>query len=112
MGPDGNLYILTSNQDGRGTPAENDDRILKIIPIVSKEKIIGDSSLPPLKQLSIGIDPHNVICKEGLELIFKKSNFNPACVKPSSIEKLIEREWAAEHNPDHDGQFHRLEHQK
>jgi aldose sugar dehydrogenase len=30
--PDGTLYILTSNQDGRGSPAANDDRILRIIP--------------------------------------------------------------------------------
>ena len=29
-GPDGYLYILTSNQDGRGSPQINDDRILKI----------------------------------------------------------------------------------
>jgi glucose/arabinose dehydrogenase len=103
MGPDGNLYLLTSNQDGRGTPADNDDRILKIIPIVSEDKIMGDSSLSPKKQMSVGIDPHNVICKDGLELIFKKSNFNPACVKSSSIGKLIERGWASEHNPYHEG---------
>jgi glucose/arabinose dehydrogenase len=32
-GPDGNLYLLTSNQDGRGNPVHNDDKILKIIPI-------------------------------------------------------------------------------
>ncbi len=56
---------------------------------------MGDSSLSPLKQLSAGIEPHNVMCKDGLELIFKKSNFHPACVKPSSIEKLIERGWAS-----------------
>jgi glucose/arabinose dehydrogenase len=31
-GPDGYLYILTSNQDGRGTPSSNDDRILRIVP--------------------------------------------------------------------------------
>ena len=31
-GPDGYLYILTSNQDGRGDPDSNDDRILRIIP--------------------------------------------------------------------------------
>ncbi len=31
-GPDGYLYILTSNQDGRGDPAFNDDRILRIVP--------------------------------------------------------------------------------
>ncbi|MBA4454705.1 MAG: PQQ-dependent sugar dehydrogenase, partial [Nitrosopumilaceae archaeon] len=31
--PDGYLYVLTSNEDGRGAPIVNDDRILKIIPI-------------------------------------------------------------------------------
>ncbi len=31
-GPDGYLYFSTSNRDGRGTPAENDDRILRIVP--------------------------------------------------------------------------------
>ena len=32
-GPDGFLYILTSNQDGRGSPQNNDDRILRVVPI-------------------------------------------------------------------------------
>ena len=34
-GPDGFLYILTSNQDGRGSPQNNDDRILRIVPLNS-----------------------------------------------------------------------------
>ena len=29
-GPDGMLYITTSNQDGRGSPASADDRIIRI----------------------------------------------------------------------------------
>jgi glucose/arabinose dehydrogenase len=31
-GPDGYLYFSTSNRDGRGSPASNDDRILRIVP--------------------------------------------------------------------------------
>ena len=31
-GPDGYLYLCTNNRDGRGTPAANDDRILRIVP--------------------------------------------------------------------------------
>lgn len=38
VGPDGLLYLLTSNRDGRGdTPAENDDRLIRINPERLKE---------------------------------------------------------------------------
>ncbi len=32
VGPDGALYVLTSNRDGRGSPRSGDDRILRINP--------------------------------------------------------------------------------
>ncbi len=31
-GPDGYIYFSTSNRDGRGSPAKDDDRILRIVP--------------------------------------------------------------------------------
>jgi len=93
IGPDGNLYLLTSNRDGRGAPAENDDRILKIIPIISEEKKVGDSSLSPLKQVKTGILPPDVVCKTGFELILKSTTGNPACVFPPTASKLVSVGW-------------------
>lgn len=31
-GPDGALYVATSNRDGRGSPARDDDRVLRVVP--------------------------------------------------------------------------------
>ena len=32
-GPDGYLYFSTSNRDGRGKPSEDDDRIMRLVPV-------------------------------------------------------------------------------
>jgi carboxymethylenebutenolidase len=56
---------------------------------------------PPLKQISQGTDPSNVTCTEGKSLVLKQSNGLPACVNPSSIEKLIVRGWAIHILPDY-----------
>jgi aldose sugar dehydrogenase len=32
-GPDGAIYFSTSNRDGRGSPATDDDRIIKLLPV-------------------------------------------------------------------------------
>ncbi len=46
----------------------------------------------PYKQVSIGIEPENVLCKEGLLLVQKYDGL-PACVKPATFEKLYLRGW-------------------
>ena len=51
--------------------------------------------LSPLKQMKSGVSAEAVVCKEGLELIFKASNGSAACVMPSTASKLIKRGWAS-----------------
>jgi len=38
QGPDGYIYFSTSNRDGRGSPAKDDDRILRIVPDAQKSE--------------------------------------------------------------------------
>ena len=56
--------------------------------------ISENNILPPLKQISEGIIPENVICKDNYELIFKSTDNSPACVKEATAVKLFERGWA------------------
>ena len=54
-----------------------------------EEILIG---LSPLKQLHAGVESQNISCKSSMELVFKSSGV-PACVKISSIPKLINWGW-------------------
>jgi|APSaa5957512535_1039671.scaffolds.fasta_scaffold05322_5 membrane dipeptidase len=51
---------------------------------------------PPLKQILDGVVPENVTCTEGLVIALKALDNSPVCLKPTSIEKLIQRGWAIE----------------
>jgi len=66
---------------------------LSVISYSPKNLPVLDS---PFKQISSGIDPYSVTCKEGFELVHKSTDNSPACVKPSTAEKLIQRGWARE----------------
>ena len=67
------------------------------------------SFLPPLKQLKQGTSPDNVKCAEGLQIILKQSTGIPYCLKPSSVEKLIQRGWAIHVLPDYSDEHNNSE---
>ena len=66
---------------------------MKVIPLISKERKIGDSSVSPLKQVNQGVLPTDVACKTGFELILKSNSGNPACVTPETASKLVSKGW-------------------
>lgn len=60
---------------------------------VGIQQALGDEVfLTPKTQVQQGIQPEAVMCKETFVLIIKQS-YSPACVKPETAEKLVERGW-------------------
>lgn len=60
----------------------------------SESELLSSEEIPSLKmQEKSSIAPLDIICREGLQKIFKSSDKSPACVKPQTIEKLIQRGW-------------------
>lgn len=57
--------------------------------------VVSDTTnLSPLQQFKSGIGLDKIKCKPSYELVMKKTNGNPACLKPETIPKLIEWGWA------------------
>jgi hypothetical protein len=66
-----------------------------------KDKLSGHVK-SPLKQTKAGVEPHKVQCREEYQLVFKAEDWSPACVKTSSVERIITLGWAADHDATHD----------
>ncbi len=56
-----------------------------------EQRFVG---LSPLKQLKEGVEPNDITCKSSMALIFKPASNDPACVKTSSVQKLINLGWS------------------
>jgi carboxymethylenebutenolidase len=55
----------------------------------------------PLQQAKMHIPIDQIICPDGLQLVMKKSDGSPACVKQGNEAILIERGWAIHILPDY-----------
>jgi len=70
--------------------------LIKMLDLAYENKNVGAENkkfMSPKMQIFCGTFPHKVQCHDGLELIFKKSDNSPACVKSTTAEKLAERGW-------------------
>ncbi|HXV39182.1 MAG TPA: hypothetical protein VD699_06405, partial [Nitrosopumilaceae archaeon] len=47
----------------------------------------------PLKQWNTGVEPEDVQCRDDLKLVLHKVSDKPACVKDSTLERLIDDGW-------------------
>lgn len=77
---------------------------------INSNKVCGDklcdemtsASIPtrknlhtPMAQYHLGIPLYQITCKSNLVLVLKVSNWHPACVKPESVQRLVDMNWAA-----------------
>jgi hypothetical protein len=56
---------------------------------------VNNNGLSPLKQFDSGIAVKNITCINNLTVIIKAEDGSPACVKPQTAFKLIERGWGS-----------------
>jgi hypothetical protein len=67
-----------------------------------EDTMMDEPVASPLKQMAMGVDPHEIQCNDGQKLVFKSSNWRPACVNESSFDILLERGWVSSHDPSHE----------
>ena len=74
--------------------ANADENLFLELSIPSSEKqIISDTLMTPRAQMLAGLSANQVMCKDGLNLVIKSTDGSPACIKASTVYKLIERSW-------------------
>lgn len=67
--------------------------ILCVVMLPSVQSIYAQYD-PPLQQFKSGIELDKIKCKPSYELVMKKTNGNPACLRSETVSKLIEWGWA------------------
>jgi len=73
----------------------NKESIFELL-VTSPERLLSELAIPDTSagdNLQPELITNQISCKSGLNLVIKASDRSPACVKPTSIYKLIERNW-------------------
>jgi len=78
--------------------ADDPDSISVMVTSMAIENVMatgGFTLMSPMAQMEHGTDANAVVCKEGLQLMKKSSDGSAACVKTTSVDRLIERGWGS-----------------
>ena len=84
--------MVSDSMDDKMVSDSMDDKMTdkNFMPLIALDlKMMGGHMYSPGMQVSNGINPSDVICKSGLELMMRVYNGDPVCVKHSSVEKLL-----------------------
>lgn len=68
--------------------------ILSFSLLVSTVSVSYADIIPPRHQSKIGMTNDDIVCESGLFKIFRAGTDSVACVKPSSVSKLVNNGWA------------------
>jgi len=102
----GNFSLGSIVNDKKDTVQTFDHYFIQLVkvdpyPISTKKTELLDyvvtlklSLFSPLKQFKSGASLGELTCIQGFSLVIKSQDNSPACVKPESVAKLVERGWA------------------
>ncbi len=93
MTQNGTISMVQNSTNSSAVMSHNTNETLGVneTVVVAKNTAVPD---PPLRQLKNGVSVHDVKCIDGMQLILKKEDGSPACVKPEDATTLTERGWA------------------
>ncbi len=66
--------------------------VLMLLFVIPTSQVSAEDVPRPKQQISQGIPPDDVVCKEGLELVWKYDG-TPECVEPENVLKLVKSGW-------------------
>ena len=62
---------------------------------MDEDSMMGETVMRPLQQMKAGVDPQDVVCKEGLVLMLRTSDGSATCVTESSSTRLLDMGWGS-----------------
>ncbi|MHA7734042.1 CARDB domain-containing protein [Nitrosopumilus sp. S6] len=95
-------YVWTPKESGKYTmifTADASDYTLETITqnnIEYREIFVYNDIPGPIIQHEHGIEYDKITCKQGLELVTKKTNNSPICASPDTVIKLLERKFLSD----------------